>query len=80
MVKARKWIIAKAFAGEPKITDFKVIEEDLPTLKNGGCNFLWNFFNLICIFKKIIIENVFRVPGRGSFLQRRPLHEVHKFA
>lgn len=36
MVKAKKWIIAKAFQGEPKVTDFKLVEEELPALKDGG--------------------------------------------
>lgn len=36
MVKTKKFIYAKAFVGEPKETDFKLVEEELPALKDGG--------------------------------------------
>lgn len=36
MVKTKKFIYAKAFEGEPKETDFKLVEEELPALKDGG--------------------------------------------
>jgi hypothetical protein len=36
MVNAKKWIISKAFQGEPKVTDFKLVVEELPPLKDGG--------------------------------------------
>lgn len=36
MVKTKKFIYAKVFEGEPKETDFKLIEEELPALKDGG--------------------------------------------
>lgn len=39
MVKTKKFIYAKAFEGEPKETDFKLVEEELPPLQDGG-NFL----------------------------------------
>lgn len=39
MVKTKKFIYAKVFEGEPKETDFKLVEEELPALKNGGNNF-----------------------------------------
>ncbi|XP_059475084.1 prostaglandin reductase 1-like [Neocloeon triangulifer] len=35
MVKARKWIIAKNFEGAPKESNFKLVEEELPAIKNG---------------------------------------------
>lgn len=35
MVRAKKFIYANAFQGEPKLTDFKLVEEDLPGLKDG---------------------------------------------
>jgi len=35
MVKTKKFIYAKAFEGEPKETDFKLVEEELPALKDG---------------------------------------------
>lgn len=36
MVKAKKFIYAKRFDGFPKITDFRLEEEELPELKDGG--------------------------------------------
>lgn len=38
MVKTKKFIYAKPFEGEPKETDFKLVEEELPALKDGGKN------------------------------------------
>ncbi|XP_011643514.1 prostaglandin reductase 1-like [Pogonomyrmex barbatus] len=35
MVKARKYIVANYFVNEPKPTDFKLVEEELPPLQNG---------------------------------------------
>ncbi|XP_067683333.1 prostaglandin reductase 1-like [Haliotis asinina] len=35
MVKAKKWILAAEFAGEPKDSNFKLVEEDLRALKDG---------------------------------------------
>ncbi|XP_046354399.2 prostaglandin reductase 1-like [Haliotis rufescens] len=35
MVKAKKWILATKFDGEPKDSNFKLEEEDLPALKDG---------------------------------------------
>lgn len=36
MVKARKYVLVKHFVNEPKPTDLKLVEEELPPLKNGG--------------------------------------------
>lgn len=38
MVKARKYVLAKHFQGEPKKTDLKIVEEELPPIKDGGEN------------------------------------------
>lgn len=39
MVKATKIILQKRFDGLPKKDDFKIVEEELPPLKDGGiCN------------------------------------------
>nr|CAD7601684.1 unnamed protein product [Timema genevievae] len=38
MVKSKKIVLAKQFDGEPKESDFKIIEEELPPLKDGACN------------------------------------------
>lgn len=36
MVKAKKFIYAKRFDGFPKLTDFKLEEETLSELRDGG--------------------------------------------
>lgn len=36
MVKTKKFIYAKAFVGEPKESDFQLVEQELPALKDGG--------------------------------------------
>ncbi|KAK7789395.1 hypothetical protein R5R35_006942 [Gryllus longicercus] len=43
MVKAKKIVLASRFDGEPKLSDFKVVEEDLPPLQDGQvlCETLW---------------------------------------
>lgn len=43
MVKAKTWVVAKLFEGEPKLSDFKLVEEELPALKEGGENYLRYF-------------------------------------
>jgi len=35
MVKAKVWTMAKRFEGEPRLSDFKMIEEELPALNAG---------------------------------------------
>lgn len=35
MVLAKKFIYANAFKGEPKLSDFKLVEEELNELQNG---------------------------------------------
>jgi prostaglandin reductase 1 len=35
-MKGRKWILAKHFDGFPKDSDVEIVEEELPTLKEGG--------------------------------------------
>lgn len=43
MVKTKKFILAKHFVGEPKESDLKLVEEDLPALKDRDilCEALW---------------------------------------
>lgn len=36
MVVAKKFVYVKRFVGEPKPTDFRLEEETLPELKDGG--------------------------------------------
>ena len=35
MTTAKKFILPNGFKGEPKLTDFKLVEEKLPALKDG---------------------------------------------
>lgn len=35
MVKAKKFIYVKEFEGEPNSSNFQLVEEELPELKNG---------------------------------------------
>lgn len=35
-IRAQKYVLTKYFQGEPKKTDFKIVEEDLPELQDGG--------------------------------------------
>lgn len=34
-VRAKKFVYVSAFKGEPKYSDFELVEEDLPQLKDG---------------------------------------------
>jgi hypothetical protein len=36
MIKAKKFVLAKHFDGAPKTTNFKLVEELLPELKENG--------------------------------------------
>lgn len=36
MVKAKKFLYTTPFVGEPKVTDFQLVEEDLPELNQNG--------------------------------------------
>lgn len=36
LVKAKVFIYDKPFDGPAKVTDFKLVEEELPALNNGG--------------------------------------------
>lgn len=35
MVKAQKYILVKRFQGVPKPSDLRIVEEELPALKDG---------------------------------------------
>lgn len=35
-IRAQKYVLTKYFQGEPKKSDFKIVEEELPPLKDGG--------------------------------------------
>lgn len=36
MVKSKKFVLAKYFDGTPKESDFKLVEEELPPIKDKG--------------------------------------------
>lgn len=50
MIKAKKFIVLKHFNGKPKKSDLQLIEEELPSLQNGGKNLILlyhiNIFNI----------------------------------
>lgn len=35
-ITAQKYVLTKYFQGEPKNSDFKIVEEKIPDLKDGG--------------------------------------------
>ena len=43
MVIAKKFILEKHFKGKPKSSDLKIVEEELPSLQDGGTNFFLIF-------------------------------------
>ena len=43
-MKARKFVFASIFDGEPKPSDIKLETEELPTLKDGGIKFSFVIF------------------------------------
>lgn len=48
MVIAKKYVLNNYFVGEPKPSDFSLVEEKLPALKDGGeCESFWTNLNLI---------------------------------
>lgn len=62
MVKAKKILYVSAFKGAPKLTDFKLVEEDLPALKDG----------------EILIEAVYLSvdPYMRPYMSRFPLNSL----
>lgn len=63
MVLAKKFIYVNRFVGEPKPTDFRLEEETLPALKDGGLLILTILVIKLCVI--IIIS--FRCIG-ASFI------------
>ena len=47
MVKAKSWIKLREFSGTPTKNDFKLAEEDLPEIKDGGAVILFLFHKLL---------------------------------
>ena len=44
MIKSKKWVKAREFSGLPNPEDFKLEEEELPELKDGGMNEILRLF------------------------------------
>lgn len=44
MVLAKKFLYVKRFFGEPKDSDFELVEEELPGIKDGGKVFQNSYF------------------------------------
>ena len=66
MATARKYVMESQFQGEPKRSDLKIVEEDLPPLNDGGrerrlqcCSYSCLYFFFIFYF---IFFTVIRVP------------------
>ena len=45
MVKAKVWMKVKEFSGTPTIDNLKLVEEELPELKDGGISIFQLFIN-----------------------------------
>ena len=57
MVKAKVWLKEKDFSGSPSIDNLKLVEEELPELKDGGTSVIGVFAKLILIDILKIEEN-----------------------
>nr|CAD7415442.1 unnamed protein product [Timema cristinae] len=55
MTKAKKFILARHFDGEPKESDLKLVEEELPPIKDGVLGLAWEF---ICDSFVLLMESV----------------------
>ena len=47
MVKAKTWVKLREFSGTPTKDDFKLVEENLPELKDGGRVVLFLFHKFL---------------------------------
>lgn len=64
MVKAKKFVYATPFVGEPKVTDFQLVEEELPELQENGKYFPQNL--VLSLNFRILPRN----PGGSRIPQR----------
>ena len=70
MIKAKKFILTKHFDGAPKVTNFKLVEELLPELKENGKSQL-----IVAIkYNSHFIKLCNRDFTGGHILERRSLH------
>lgn len=57
MAKARKYVLAKQFDGFPKREDVKIVEEELPPLKDGGKSVRTVIFQFISFQDRAKVKN-----------------------
>ena len=48
MVKAKKFVLAEKFEGQPKKSNLRLETEDLPDLKDGGKSHYLNIIKIVC--------------------------------
>nr|CAD7423225.1 unnamed protein product [Timema monikensis] len=72
MVKSKKIVIAKQFDGEPKESDFEIIEEELPPLKDGG---KWYIRNMLDTWAPLLLVR-FQSSEVGVILDYCPFHVI----
>lgn len=65
MIKARKFIVLKHFKGKPQKSDLQLIEEELPSLQNGGKNLLYNIYHCFILY----IYNIFNIYIYGDIYE-----------
>ena len=67
MVSTKKFIMVKHFDGLPKLSDFSIIEETLPSLNDGGNLYVHEYFfsgskifkyNFLLFFYEIFLAQV----------------------
>ena len=58
MVKAKVWIKVKEFSGAPTMDNLKLLEEELPELKDGGIWIFQNSGRKYNIFEKKCIKSI----------------------
>ena len=58
MVKAKVWMKVKEFSGTPTMDNLKLLEEELPELKDGGIRIFQNSGRKYNIFEKKCIQSI----------------------
>ena len=71
MATARKYVMESQFQGEPKRSDLKIVEEDLPPLNDGGRE-----RRLQCCSYSCLYSYSFRISNWSSLVISWSLHEV----
>jgi hypothetical protein len=71
-MKAQKWVLAKGFTGYPTDENVKLVEFELPELREGGILFQIHFFNRLIW----LIFHSNRGFIASSLFVSRSIHEV----